>query len=115
MRRRCEYKKRYNPRLCKHEYRHIYTGEILGDGIGNPFQWVVSKLSGKAAKEAATKAAEKAVTKAAEKATTAALSKTGEYAGDKIVQLLQRSKKTPTQSVQVSPSQASNELTQEEN
>lgn len=96
--RRCEYKKRYNPSSGKHEYHHIYGGGIL-----DPARWFAAKV----AALATAKATKKAATKAAEKAATAALTKTGEYAGnragDKIIQMLQRGKKTPTQSVGVSP------------
>lgn len=97
--RRCEYKKRYNPRSGKHEYHHIHSGEILGGGVLDPFRWVASKLSGKAAKKMVGDATKKAAEKAAERAALSALTKTGDYAGrkagDKIAKLMfQQNKKT---------------------
>ena len=106
--RQCEFKKRYNPNSDIHERIHIY-----GEGIGDIFKSIGSKLFGKTAK----KIAKTAVTKAATEAAT----KTGEYAGkkagDKIVELLSRQKKQPnlqtvtkTQSIKTEPK----ELTQRE-
>ena len=85
-----ELKMRYNPEIGRYVKRHIYTGEIHGEGLMDVFKSVGSKLFGRTAKDIAKKAATTAATKAA--------TKTGEHignrAGDKIVQLL--SKKQPT-------------------
>ena len=84
-----ELKMRYNPEIGRYVKRHIYTGEIHGEGLMDIFKSVGSKLFGRTAKDIAKRAATTAATKAA--------TKTGEHlgnrAGDKIVQLL--SKKQP--------------------
>ena len=84
-----ELKMRYDPEIGRYVKKHIYTGEIHGEGLMDIFRSVGSKLFGKTAKEMTKKAATTAA--------TAAATKTGEHlgnkAGDKIVQLL--SKKQP--------------------
>ena len=78
-----ELKKRYDPEIGRYVKKHIYTGEIHGEGLIDIFKSIGSKLFSKTTKEIAKKAA----------------TKTGEHignrAGDKIVQLL--SKKQPKQ------------------
>ena len=93
--RQCEFKKRYDPDMDMHIGKHIY-----GEGIGDIFKGVGSKIFSKtAAKTAATKAA----------------TKTGEFggnkAGDKIIELL--SKKKPA-AIQTKPSVTKPKLTQQE-
>ena len=84
-----ELKMRYDPEISRYVKKHIYTGEIHGEGLMDIFRSVGSKLFGKTAKEMTKKAATTAA--------TAAATKTGEHlgnkAGDKIVQLL--TKKQP--------------------
>ena len=88
MTRQSDFKRRYDPEIGKYVKKHVYTGEIHGEGLKDIFKPIGSKLFGKTAKKAATTVATKAA--------TAAATKTGEHlgnkAGDKIVQLL--SKKT---------------------
>ena len=78
-----ELKMRYDPRIDRYVKKHIYTGEIHGEGLMDIFKLVGNKLLGKTTKDIAKKAA----TKAGEHI--------GNRAGDKIVQLL--SKKQPMQ------------------
>ena len=89
--RQSELKMRYDPEIGRYVKKHIYTGEIHGEGLTDIFKLVGSKLFSKTAKEIAKKAATTAATSAA--------TKTGEHlgnkAGDKIVQVL--SKKQPKQ------------------
>lgn len=96
--RRCEFKKRYNPNSGKHEYRHIY-GEGIMDTINN----MVMKIFGKTTKKLMSETAGKAGKKI--------MNKTGNYvgnkAGDKIVQMLQKGKK----SIQPPPEQKPNNNT----
>ena len=91
MARQSELKRRYDPEIGRYVKKHIYTGEIHGEGLTDIFKSVGRKLFGKTAKEIAKKAATTAATKAA--------TKTGEHlgnkAGDRIIQLL--SKKQPEQ------------------
>ena len=81
-----ELKMRYDPEIGRYVKKHIYTGEIHGEGLTDIFRSVGSKLFSKTAKEIAKKAATTAATSAA--------TKTGEHlgnkAGDKIVQLLSK-------------------------
>ena len=90
-----ELKIRYDPEIGRYIKKHVYTGEIHGEGLTNIFKSIGSKLFGKTAKEMTKKAATTVATKAA----TTAATKTGEHlgnkAGEKIVQLL--SKKQPNQ------------------
>ena len=71
--------------------KHIYTGEIHGEGLTDILKSIGSKRFGKTAREMTKKAATTVATKAA--------TKTGEHlgnkAGEKIVQLLR--KKQPNQ------------------
>ena len=89
-----EYKKRYNPDMGRYVKKHIYSGELHGEGYKmNMLKSLGKKLFGKTTQEIAKKAVEKA--------TTSVATKTGEHlgnrAGDKIVQML--SKKTPKETV----------------
>ena len=80
--RQCEFKRRYDPDLGRYVKKHIYTGEIYGEGMSDIFKSVGSKILRKVTKSATKKAA----------------TKTGEYAskkaGDKIVELLSKNKTT---------------------
>ena len=93
--RHSELKIRYDPEIGRYVKKHIYTGEIHGEGLTDIFKSIGSKLFGKTAKEMTKKAATTVATKAA----TTAATKTGEHlgnkAGEKIIQLL--SKKQPNQ------------------
>ena len=79
-----EFKKRYDPVLGRFTRQHIY-----GEGVMDVFKNIGSKVFGQTIKKAAKTAADKAITTAA--------SKTGEHvgkkAGDKIIQMLSKSKK----------------------
>ena len=89
--RQSDFKRRYDPEIGKYVKKHVYTGQIHGEGLMDIFKSVRSKLFGRTAKEMTKKAATTAA--------TAAATKTGEHlgnkAGDKIIQLL--SKKQPKQ------------------
>ena len=78
-----EFKKRYDPELGRFTRRHIY-----GEGVMDVFKNIGSKFFGQTLKKGAKTAATKAVTTAA--------TKTGEHvgkkAGDKIIQMLSKSK-----------------------
>ena len=87
--RHCEFKKRYDPKLGKYVKKRVY-----GEGISNFLKTVGSKIFGKTAKKAAETAAKKATMKTSEYA--------GKKAGDKIVELLNNNKTTP--SVMIEPS-----------
>ena len=86
MMRQSEFKKKLDPELGRYTRQHIY-----GEGITDVFKSFGKAIFGKTMKKAAKKGVEKAV--------TAAVTKTGEHvgkkAGDKIVQLLTKSNKTP--------------------
>ena len=86
MMRQSEFKMRFDPELGRYTRQHIY-----GEGMMDVFKSFGSKLFGKTVKSAVKKGAKKAV--------TAAATKTGEHvgrkAGDKIVQMLSKSNKTP--------------------
>ena len=86
MTRQSEFKMKLDPELGRYTRQHIY-----GEGMMDVFKSFGSKLFGKTMKKAAKKGVEKAVTSAA--------TKTGEHvskkAGDKIVQMLTKSNKTP--------------------
>ena len=86
-----ELKMRYDPRIDRYVKKHIYTGEIHGEGLMDIFKLVGNKLLGRTTKDIAKKAATKAASAAAIKAGE----HIGKRAGDKIVQLL--SKKQPMQ------------------
>ena len=79
-----EFKKRYDPELGRFTRQHIY-----GEGVMDVFKNIGSKVFGQTLKKAAKTAATKAITTAA--------TKTGEHvgkkAGDKIIQMLSKSKK----------------------
>ena len=84
--RQSEFKMRFDPELGRYTRQHIY-----GEGMMDVFKSFGPKLFGKTVKSAVKKGAKKAV--------TAAATKTGEHvgrkAGDKIVQMLSKSNKTP--------------------
>ena len=89
-----EYKKRYDPDTGRYVKKHIYSGELHGEGYKmDMLKSLGKKLFGKKTQEIAKKAVEKTATSVA--------TKTGEHlgnrAGDKIVQML--SKKTPKETV----------------
>ena len=81
--RQSEFKTRYDPELGRFTRQHIY-----GEGVMDVFKNIGSKVIGQTLKKAAKTAASKAVTTAA--------TKTGEHvgkkAGDKIIQMLSKSK-----------------------
>ena len=87
--RHCEFKKRYDPKQGKYVKKRVY-----GEGISDVLKAVGSKIFGKTAKKAAETAAKKATMKTSEYA--------GKKAGDKIVELLNNNKTTP--SVMIEPS-----------
>ena len=86
MMRQSEFKMRFDPELGKYTRQHIY-----GEGMMDVFKSFGKAIFGKTMEKAAKKGAQKAV--------TAAATKTGEHvgkkAGDKIVQMLSKSNKTP--------------------
>ena len=86
MTRQSEFKKKIDPELGRYTRQYIY-----GEGITDVFKSFGKTIFGKTMKKAAKKGVEKVVTTAA--------TKTGEHvgkkAGDKIVQLLTKSNKTP--------------------
>ena len=86
MMRQSEFKMRCDPELGRYTRQHIY-----GEGMMDVFKSFGSKLFRKTVKSAVKKGAKKAV--------IAAATKTGEHvgkkAGDKIVQMLSKSKNTP--------------------
>ena len=89
-----EYKKRYDPDTGRYVKKHIYSGELHGEGYKmDMLKSLGKKLFGKKTQEIAKKAVEKTATSVA--------TKTGEHlgnrGGDKIVQML--SKKTPKETV----------------
>ena len=100
MMRQSEFKMRCDPELRRYTRQHIY-----GEGMMDVFKSFGSKLFGKTVKSA--------VKKGAKKALTAAATKTGEHvgkkAGDKIVQMLSKSKNTPkvafNENVETNPSE----------
>ena len=79
-----EFKKRHDPDLGRFTRQHIY-----GEGVMDVFRNIGAKVFGQTLKKAAKTAATKAITTAA--------TKTGEHvgkkAGDKIIQMLSKSKK----------------------
>ena len=86
MMRQSEFKKKLDPELGRYTRQHIY-----GEGMTDVFKSVGSKLFGKTVKSAAKKGVEKALTTAATKTGE----DVGKKAGDKIVQMLSKSNKTP--------------------
>ena len=96
--RQSEFKPRFDPELGRYAMKHIH-----GEGIMDVFRSVGSKLFGKTAKELAKKGAKTA----AEKAVT----KTGEFAGDKIIQLLSKKQPSKTKSVTMSQPKMEQPLT----
>ena len=96
--RQSEFKMKLDPELGKYTRQHIY-----GEGMMDVFKSFGSKLFGKTMKKAAKKGAQKAVTAAA----TKTREHVGKKAGDKIVQMLTKSNKTPltfNKNVQTIPS-----------
>ena len=81
--RQSDFKKRYDPELGRFTRQHIY-----GEGVMDVFKNFGSKIFGQTLQKAAKTAATKAVTTAA--------TKTGEHvgkkAGDKIIEMLSKSK-----------------------
>ena len=102
MTRQSELKMRYDPEIGRYVKKHIYTGELHGEGLTDIFKSVGSKLFGKTAKEMTKQVATKAA--------TAAATKTGEHlgnkAGDKIIQLLSKKQQPKQQTVQQTVSEA---------
>ena len=90
--RQSEFKKLYDVKMWRYVKKHIY-----GEGVTNVFKTIDRKLFGKKVKEAAKSATKKAVQTAA--------TKTGEYAGDKIIQLLSKKNKNTKTPVAASPIQ----------
>ena len=90
--RQSEFKKHYDVKVGRYVKKHIY-----GEGVTNVFKTIDRKLFGKTVKEAAKSATKKAVQTAA--------TKTGEYAGDKIIQLLSKKNKNTKTPVAASPVQ----------
>ena len=86
MMRQSEYKKKLDPELGRYTRQHIY-----GEGITGVFKSFGKAIFGKTMKKAAKKGVEKAVTTAATKTSE----HVGKKAGDKIVQMLTKSNKTP--------------------
>ena len=87
-----EFKKRYDVKMGRYVKKYIY-----GEGITDVFKTIDRKLFGKTVKEAAKSATKKAVQTAA--------TKTGEYAGDEIIQLLSKKNKNTKTPVAASPTQ----------
>ena len=89
-----EYKKKYNPDIGRYVKKHIYSGELHGEGYKmDMLKSLGKKLFGKTTQEIAKKAVEKATTSVATKTEE----HLGNRAGDKIVQML--SKKPPKETV----------------
>ena len=65
--RQSEYKRRYDPDLGRYVKKHIYTGEIYGEGMSDIFKKIGNNILRKATKSATEKAAKR----------------TGNYAGKK--------------------------------
>ena len=103
--RHSQLKIRYDPEIGRYVKKHIYTGEIHGEGLTDIFKSIGSKLFGKTAKEMTKKAATTVATKAAATAATKTGEHIGNKAGEKIIQLLQR-KQPKQQSVQQTISKA---------
>ena len=89
MMRKSEFKMRFDPELGRYTRQHIY-----GEGMMDVFKSFGSKLFGKTVKSPVKKGAKKAVTAAAIK-TKNNQKHVGKKAGDKIVQMLSKSNKTP--------------------
>ena len=96
--RHSDFKRRYDQEIGKYVKKHVYSGEIYGEGLTDIFKSIGSKLFGKTAKEMTKKGLK----------TASAVVETGEFvgnkAGDKIVQLLQK-KQSKQQTVQPTISQ----------
>ena len=90
--RQSEFKKLYDVKMGRYVKKHIY-----GEGVTNVFKTIDRKLFEKTVKEAAKSATKKAVQTAA--------TKTSEYAGDKIIQLLSKKNKNTKTPVAASPIQ----------
>ena len=87
-----EFKKRYDVKMGRYVKKYIY-----GEGITDVFKTIDRKLFGKTVKEAAKSATKKAVQTAA--------TKTGEYAGDEIIQLLSKKNKNTKTPVAALPTE----------
>ena len=85
--RQSDFKKRYDPELCRFTRQHIY-----GEGVMDIFKNISSKVVGQTLKKAAKTAATKAVTTAATKPGE----HIGEKAGDKIIKFLTKKKRNNT-------------------
>ena len=96
-----ELKMRYDPEIARYVKKHIYTGEIHGEGLTDIFKSIGSKLFGKTTKEMA----KKGLKTASEKAVIRTGEHLGNKAGDKIVQLLSK-KQRKQQTVQQTISKA---------
>ena len=90
--RQSEFKKLYDVKMWRYVKKHIY-----GECVTNVFKTIDRKLFGKTVKEAAKSATKKAVQTAA--------TKTGEYVGDKVIQLLNKKNKNTKTPVAASPIQ----------
>ena len=90
--RQSEFKKLYDVKMWRYVKKHIY-----GECVTNVFKTIDRKLFGKTVKEAAKSATKKAVQTAA--------TKTGEYVGDKIIQLLSKKNENTKTPVAASPIQ----------
>ena len=86
-----EFKKRYDVKTGRYVKKHIYGEGVVTD----VFKTIGRKLFGKTVKEAAKTATQKTLQKAA--------TKTGEYAGDKIIQLFSKKNKNTKALVATSP------------
>ena len=91
-------KMRYDPEIGKYVKKHIYTGEVYGEGLMDIFKSVGSKLFSRTAKDIAKKTASTAANKAASTTATKVGQYIGNKAGDKIVQLLSK-KQLPQQQI----------------
>ena len=97
-----EYKKRYDSDTVRYVKKHIYSGELHGEGYKmDMLKSLGKKLFGKTTRELAKKAVEKT--------TTSVATKTGEHlgnrAGDKIVQMLSKkpNKETVKKQIDIEP------------
>ena len=97
-----KFKKIYDPKYDRYVKKHIYTGEIYGEGLMDIFRSVRNKLFSRTAKDIAKKTASMAANKAASATATKVGEHLGNKAGDKIVQLLSK-KQPPNQLPQPQP------------
>ena len=91
MTRQSELKIRYDPEIGRYVKKHVYTGEIHGEGLMD----ILNQLEASFLGETMKKTLKSGIQKGAEKAIENAATKTGNYAankaGDKIIQLLSKS------------------------